>query len=452
MGRVDLVVRREGGFQRLFAQKRLRDHLLDDADVRRMFLDEGRIAGLIRHPNVVSVIDAGEDDAGPYLVMEFVEGVALSDLVARAAARGERVPLVLCLRIAAQVAEGLRAAHDLRGPDGHFLELIHRDVSPQNVLVGFDGIARVTDFGIAKVLGRTSQTTNGVLKGKLGYLAPERLRFEEPDRRADLFSFGVVLFELLAGRRLYDGADAMEVPRRILSEPAPDIAEERQDVEPELVELLFELLAKDRAHRPADASAVVRRLDPILAAAIAAHGPVDGGEYVRRLFATEEAALREKISSIELSPPRVAGRGRSPRRVPIRMVQVGMAIGALSLVAVLAIAAGRHAAAPPTTAAGGDRASTELAAASRAMEQVAPPRAAAAISGAPRMTTARPAGPGAALLASDGRSLRRSRRRAPGGKPTRPTSSGARDCRAPPTGDRDEERQFKLRCLADVRR
>jgi eukaryotic-like serine/threonine-protein kinase len=429
MGRVDLVARREQGFQRLFAQKRLRPHLVDDADVRRMFLDEGRIAGLIRHPNVVSVVDVGEDAAGPYLVLDFVEGIALSDLVARTAARGERVPLAVCLPIAIQIAEGLRAAHELRGPDDRLLGLIHRDVSPQNVLVGFDGIARVTDFGIAKVLGRPSQTTNGVLKGKLGYLAPERLRFEEPDRRADLFSFGVVLYELLAGRRLYDSADAMEGPRRILHEPPPDIAEEREDVEPELVELLFELLAKDRAHRPPDAGLVARRLERILASVIAADGPADTGAYVRRLFAAEEAALRTKISSLEALPP-VAGPRRRHRPRLGRIARAGAVSAALSFVAVLAIAAGRH------------RAPAEPAASPVVASTSAQPTAAENLATAAVPATTVGAGRPASVARR--RSLRR--------KPARPTPAGAEDCRAAEASGSEGDRQLKLRCLVDVRR
>ena len=431
MGQVDLVARREGGFQRLFAQKRLRPHLVDDPDVRRMFLDEGRIAGLIRHPNVVSVVDVGEDDAGPYLVMEFVEGIALSELIAKAASRGARVPLIVCLRIAIQIAEGLRAAHELCGPEGRRLELIHRDVSPQNVLVGFDGIARVTDFGIAKVLGRTAQTTAGVLKGKLGYLAPERLRFEEPDRRADLFSFGVVLFELLAGRRLYDRGEAMEGARRILHEPPPDIAEERDDLEPELVELLFELLAKDRAHRPPDAGVVAGRLERILAAVIAAEGSADTSAYVRRLCAAEEAALRAKVSSLAALPPLAESRRRRRPRLG-SLARVGAVTAALSLVAVLAIAAGRRRAPP----------ASEL----RGAPSVTPSSAEAAAE------ETRPAAPLPVIAAETGRPARPARRRVPHRKAARPTPVGDKDCRAAEARGSEGDRQLELRCLVDVRR
>jgi serine/threonine protein kinase len=431
MGQVDLVARVDEGFQRLFAQKRLRPHLRNDADGRRMFLEEGRIAGLIRHPNVVSVIDVGEDSAGPYLVMDFVEGIALSDLVARAASRGERIPLVVCLRIAIQIAEGLHAAHELRGPDGRSLGLIHRDVSPQNVLVGFDGIARVTDFGIAKALGRPSQTTTGVLKGKLGYLAPERLRFEEPDRRADLFSFGVVLYELLAGRRLYESADGMEGPRRILHEPPPDIAEERDDVEPELVELVFELLAKDRAHRPRDAGVVARRLERTVASVISADDPVETGEYVRRLFVAEETTLREKISSLEAWSPALASRRRH-RPWLGWIARVGAVSAALSLVAVLAIAAGRHRALPE-----------------RAESPVSP----SALPPSARETTdeSLPRPPAPASAVGTRRLAPVPRRRSLHRKPARPAPA-AGDCGSAEASGSDGDRQLRLRCLIDVRR
>jgi serine/threonine-protein kinase len=260
MGSVALVVRREGSFHRLFAVKRLHPQFRDDPDFRAMFLDEARIAGLLRHPNVVSVLDVGEDDEGPYLLMEYVEGVTLHHLVARAARQGDLIPVSVAVEIAMHAAEGLHVAHELRSPEGEPLELVHRDVSPQNILVGFDGVSRLTDFGVAKAYGRSTKTSTGVLKGKFGYMSPESLRFEELDRRSDLFSLGVVLFELLSGKRLYSGTDGATSARRILAEPPPDIGQEREDVTPELVELLFELLAKEAAHRPATARVVADRL------------------------------------------------------------------------------------------------------------------------------------------------------------------------------------------------
>jgi serine/threonine-protein kinase len=260
MGSVALVVRREGSFHRLFAVKRLHTQFRDDPDFRAMFLDEARIAGLLRHPNVVSVLDVGEDREGPYLLMEYVEGVTLHGLIARAGRDGVLIPVSVAVEIAMHAAEGLHVAHELRSPEGEPLGLVHRDVSPQNILVGFDGVARLTDFGVAKAYGRSTRTSTGVLKGKFGYMSPESLRFEDLDRRSDLFSLGVVLFELLSGKRLYSGTDGTTSARRILSEPPPDVGQEREDVTPELVELLFELLAKEAGHRPASARVVADRL------------------------------------------------------------------------------------------------------------------------------------------------------------------------------------------------
>lgn len=433
MGRVDVVVRRDGPFARLFAQKRLRPHLVDDESVRRMFLDEGRIAGLVRHPHVVSVVDVGEDDDGPYLVMDFVEGVSLADVVARSAARRELVPMPIALRIAWQIAEGLHAVHETAGPDGQPLQLIHRDISPQNVLIGFDGTARVTDFGIAKALGRATRTTTGVLKGKLGYLAPERLRFEEPDRRADLFSFGVVLFELLVGRRLYDGSDDVEGPRRILHEPPPDLGDERDDADPELVELLFELLAKEPAARPADAGQVARRLERMLAAAVAVHGAADVGAYLSRLFATERAALRQRLSR---APAAADVRPRRARRRPNWLLPGALAAGS-ALIAVLAIgAAPRALRRDDRPAPASSPAPLPVPAAAGAAETRPDPGAEAVPSPRPALVAHRP--------------RRRSRtaeaRAAERARPVPPEG-----CDPPYTLNAAGERQFKLRCLVDVR-
>ncbi|MCA9623352.1 MAG: serine/threonine protein kinase, partial [Myxococcales bacterium] len=193
MAQVDVVVKRELGFERVYAMKRLLPHSRGDETFTQMFLDEARIAGRLRHANVVSVLDVGQDADGPFLVMDYVEGVPLQKLVQHHRDRGELLPLQLVLRIGIQIAEGLHAAHELVDRDGRPMGLVHRDVSPSNVLVGYDGIVRVTDFGIAKAIGQTTKTSTGIIKGKPGYLSPEQLRFETPDRRSDLFSLGVVL-------------------------------------------------------------------------------------------------------------------------------------------------------------------------------------------------------------------------------------------------------------------
>lgn len=303
MGKVEIAVREEARFRRVYAVKRLRAELSNDPDIRAMFLEEARIAGLLSHPNLVGVIDTGEDERGPFLVMDFVEGVPLSSVISTFAARGEVLPVQLCVNVARQVAEGLHAAHELRDLDGKPLDLIHRDVSPQNIILGFDGVARLTDFGIAKAIGRAHRTSTGILKGKAGYFSPEQLQFEEPDRRSDIFCLGIVLFELLSGKRLYGGDSPMTAAKRILREPPPDIHEVRQDVHPMLVKLLFEMLAKDREHRPADALAVERQLERILSEIVIEEDPIRVADFVNEHFSELRDVQREEIRALSALTP-----------------------------------------------------------------------------------------------------------------------------------------------------
>ncbi len=297
MGTVSVCVRRAGAFERLYAIKRLHPHLQGDPAMRSMFLDEARMSGLLRHSNVVPVLDVGEDDAGPFLVMDYVEGVSVSRFIRHHAKQGDRVPVPLCLHIAAQTARGLHAAHELEDTDGHALQLVHRDVSPQNILIARDGVVRVTDFGVAKALGRSTHTSTGLLKGKVGYMSPEQLRFEPIDRRCDLFALGVVLFELLTAKRMFPGKDAAAVARRVLNEAPPDIGDMRPEVSPAVVELVFELLAKDPAQRPSTAAEVASRIEEELAL----EGAVDLASYVEANFGEEldqtRASVRESATS-----------------------------------------------------------------------------------------------------------------------------------------------------------
>jgi serine/threonine protein kinase len=353
MGYVELVFRREERFLRWCARKRLHQQYRSDASFRSMFLDEARLAGLIHHPNAVGVLDVGADEEGAFFIMEFVEGVPLSRVIGDATAGGRSIPMQVAVRVCMDAARGLHAAHEVRAEDGTVLHLVHRDVSPQNILVGFDGTVRVTDFGIAKALGNSSRTSAGVLKGNMGYLAPEQLRFEEPDRRSDLFSLGVTLYEMLTGHRLYPNTSGFDGTRRILTEPAPDIGEERNDVPPELCELLFELLAKDRTSRPATAAESASRLEGVLAALIADEGSMTVADYMDAHFADarqrQRAELAAHLTRIESQstrnvrslpqPSSPAGSAGSPAPIQKRLTvrpSHGLALGS-ALAAVVAI-------------------------------------------------------------------------------------------------------------------
>ncbi len=220
-----------GGFQRFVALKRLHPHLQSEKDFVRMFLDEARLAAGIHHPNVVPILEVGAGSVGYYLVMEYIEGETLACLLARAASAGTKLPVAISLRIGIDMLRGLHAAHELRDEAGAPTNLVHRDVSPQNVLVGADGVARITDFGVARAASRLGDTRAGQLKGKIAYMAPEQASgVEELDRRADIFASGIVLWEALAQRRLFKAQNEAATLSRVMNEPVPNLSAIAADV------------------------------------------------------------------------------------------------------------------------------------------------------------------------------------------------------------------------------
>jgi serine/threonine protein kinase len=218
------VARAQGvaGFERLFAIKVLHPHLAHEQEFITMFLDEARLAARIRHPNVVSTIDISDtQDAGYYLVMDYIEGDHLGQLMKQAALLEERLPLADCLRIVVDALSGLSAAHELTDETGEPFRLVHRDVSPQNILVSTDGISRITDFGVAKAESRLATTREGEFKGKLAYMAPEHVSEGHSDQRSDLFAMGIVLWECLTGHRLFRAENQAATLNKVCLEPIP---------------------------------------------------------------------------------------------------------------------------------------------------------------------------------------------------------------------------------------
>ncbi|MBM4360763.1 MAG: protein kinase, partial [Deltaproteobacteria bacterium] len=215
-----------GGFSRLVAIKRLHPHLAREREFVEMFLDEARLAAGIHHQNVVGIQEIGTTDGGYYLVMDYIEGVTFATLLGDVSAAKLRLPIPLVLRIVIDTLLGLQAAHELVDEHtGKALEVVHRDCTPQNILVGMDGSSRLTDFGIARATSRIANTRDGSMKGKLAYMAPEQTKGDAIDSRADLFSVGVVLWEALSGRRLFRGTTEAETLRRLLVEPIPTLVE-----------------------------------------------------------------------------------------------------------------------------------------------------------------------------------------------------------------------------------
>jgi serine/threonine protein kinase len=306
-----------GGFQRFVAIKRLHPHLAGDQEFVEMFLDEARIAASIHHPNVVPILEVGTSDRGYYLVMEYVEGDTLARLLARAATVHERIPLPIVIRILLDTLHGLHAAHELRDDNDENLHLVHRDVSPQNILVGIDGSARITDFGVARAATRLSSTRAGQLKGKLAYMAPEQARGGDIDRRADLFALGTVLWEVLADRRLFKGEGEADTLNRVLFEPIPGLLEAAPETPPVLAAITMKALDRDPQKRQRDAAAFADELEDAARSIQAVASHADVAVYVQKMIGREIAQQREAVRAwLAQSEPSRTERGDQGSMVP----------------------------------------------------------------------------------------------------------------------------------------
>lgn len=245
------VARAQGvaGFERLVAVKVLHPHLAHEDEFISMFLDEARLAARIRHPNVVATLDISDTQGdGFFIVMDYIEGDHLGALLQRAARQGKRLPAGAVSRVIVDALQGLSAAHNLTDEHGQPLNLVHRDVSPHNVMVGVDGIARLTDFGVAKAEVRLTSTREGQFKGKLAYMAPEQASTGNADQRSDLFSMGIILWESLTGRRLFRGENNAETLHKVLQSEIPPPSSLWPELEP-FDEIVLRALDRDPEKR-----------------------------------------------------------------------------------------------------------------------------------------------------------------------------------------------------------
>jgi serine/threonine-protein kinase len=244
------------GFAKHVALKRILPHLASDWRLCHMFLSEARLAALLDHPNIARVYDIGRVGSSYFYTLEYVHGVDLRALWDRAESRGEKVPLAESLFIVAAVARALHYAHEKKSSDGKPLEIVHCDISPPNILVGSDGAIRLTDFGVARAAMR-NEINPGALRGKVSYMSPEQCRGEPLDRRGDIFSLGIILYELLLGERLFQGSELM-VLRRIVER---DVAVDETQLHPELARIVKKALAREVDHRYPSAQALELELD-----------------------------------------------------------------------------------------------------------------------------------------------------------------------------------------------
>ncbi len=286
------------GFSRTVAIKRLHPHLATDPEFVAMFLDEARLAARVQHPNVVATLDLVGTRGQLLLVMDFVLGASLSQLVHSARARAAPPPAAIVSAIVTGALYGLHAAHEARDERGESLAIVHRDVSPQNLLVGIDGVTRVVDFGVAKAAARGQSTREGQLKGKLAYMAPEQLLRKTVDRRADVYAAGVVLWEALTLQRLFTADDEGAVIAAVLQGDIPRPSELRPDLPPGIDAIVARAVSRDPAARFATAQDLAAALE----AAIPPAPQGEVGLWVESVGSPDIDVRRGMVSAVERAP------------------------------------------------------------------------------------------------------------------------------------------------------
>ncbi|AKV02650.1 serine/threonine protein kinase [Labilithrix luteola] len=284
-----------GGFSRTVAIKRLHPHLAQDPNFAAMLLDEARLVGRIRHPNVVQTLDVEQLDGELFIVMEYVHGESLARLMQAMRRDEDRIPLRITAAVLCAVLHGLHAAHEVKNETGESLDLVHRDVSPHNILVGSDGIARVLDFGVAKARDRVQTTRDGKVKGKIAYMPIEQFEGEKVDRRADIYSAGVVLWEALTGDQLFGGDTEAVTLMRMVSGVIPPPSSVVSSIPTELEEVVLKALSRDPAKRFDTARQMALAIERCVPLATAA----EIGEWVEMTCGGELQERAEAVRRIE---------------------------------------------------------------------------------------------------------------------------------------------------------
>jgi serine/threonine-protein kinase len=263
-----------------------------------MFLDEARVAARLRHPNIAHVLDVGHDGQLPYIATEFLHGQALSVVQARAIDSSQRIPIGVALQIVSGVLEALEYAHGMRDFDGTPLNMVHRDATPSNIFVEYGGRSRLLDFGIAKTTTQREKTGVGMIKGKLAYLAPEQLTDEPVDRRADVWTAGVVLWELLAARQLFSAANDSETVVAVMRSSIPRVSDVRSDVPAGLDDVLSAALVRNRDKRMATAAELKARCDEVAKSIGVSSDHTDVSNLMKTMFPGVEEHNRSIVNAV----------------------------------------------------------------------------------------------------------------------------------------------------------
>jgi len=287
------------GFKKRVAIKRVLPHLSQKKRFISMFLDEARLCASLSHSNCVQVFDIGIGDNAYFIVMEYVDGADLKGVVEFLKKDGKPFPLEAAVMICERICEGLAYAHEMVGADGQPLHIVHRDMSPPNVLITRHGEVKIVDFGLAKATSQLEKSEAGIIKGKFGYLSPEAAMGEEVDHRTDIFAVGIILWELLAGRRLFLGETDFQTVKQVQSAQIPQLSQMRSDVPKALDVILAKALARDRGARYNSARALAKDLTEFLFKQGRAVSAFEVSDLVRGAMKLRETAAPDKGSLID---------------------------------------------------------------------------------------------------------------------------------------------------------
>lgn len=300
------------GFERLVALKRILPTIAEDDEFIAMFIDEAKIAGQLNHANVAQIFDLGKINQSYFIAMEYISGRDMSRIIPKGEKKEIPFPMIYALKIASNCLEGLYYAHTKTDAYGNPLNIVHRDITPENVLVGFNGTVRIVDFGIAKASTQLEQTRAGEIKGKLSYMSPEQAMGQQLDARSDIFALGAVLYEWITGYKLFTGENEMAILKSIIDGKIYPPSYFKEDV-PEAVEkILMKALAKDREDRYQSAWEMQFDVDTFVAASQFTPSNIHLANFLKQIFEDEmhrEAELLKKSADLEVddevSPGRV---------------------------------------------------------------------------------------------------------------------------------------------------
>ncbi len=305
------------GFERIVAVKRILPHIAEDDEFITMFKDEAKIAGQLQHGNIAQIYNLGQQGDSFYIALEYVAGKDLRNIFTRCQQQGKPMPIAQACFIVMKVCEGLDYAHNKRDKHGRHLNIVHRDVSPPNVLVSYEGEVKLIDFGVAKAAGRVSRTQAGILKGKFGYMSPEQVRGMPLDRRSDVFSLGVVLYEVLIGARLFQGETDFATLEMVRTVDVPSPSSKNPEIPKDLENIIMKALSGE----PETRYQTAMELHDDLQAFMFAHGMFysrkDLATWMRKQYAREiELEKNSGAKAPAAGAPRPAPPGAPPRKAP----------------------------------------------------------------------------------------------------------------------------------------